>query len=316
MKRTNNDLVVGGVIFISLFILIAGVLWLKQVSVARKMVKYTVLFPNIGTLQKGDPVTVNGVKRGSVARIYLHESQVAVEMNLDKAVKFTDSSTVAVQNIGLMGERMVGILLSDKGKPHVPDTKHNISYIQGHFDSGIAEAVGLLGEALTEVLALIDTVEDIIEQTVGDTDFIDFFNSFVNRIDTIVYLVERLVKENERDITVAIDNVRTLSTDLKNLLQDNRARVDHILANGSELTDAALTIAARIDSIAATVNGIISDLEAGKGSVGVLLEDETFITELKESMAGLDSLVNDISDNGLKLRVKLFGNRQYFKKKD
>jgi len=316
VKRTNNDLVVGGVIFISLFILIAGVLWLKQVSVARKMVKYTVLFPNIGTLQKGDPVTVNGVKRGSVARIYLHESQVAVEMNLDKAVKFTDSSTVAVQNIGLMGERMVGILLSDKGKPHVPDTKHNISYIQGHFDSGIAEAVGLLGEALTEVLALIDTVEDIIEQTVGDTDFIDFFNSFVNRIDTIVYLVERLVKENERDITVAIDNVRTLSTDLKNLLQDNRARVDHILANGSELTDAALTIAARIDSIAATVNGIISDLEAGKGSVGVLLEDETFITELKESMAGLDSLVNDISDNGLKLRVKLFGNRQYFKKKD
>jgi phospholipid/cholesterol/gamma-HCH transport system substrate-binding protein len=316
VKRTNNDLIVGGVIFISLFILIAGGLGLKQMSVSRKMVAYTVLFSNVGTLQKGDPVTVNGVKRGSVSKLYLHKSQVAIEIKLDKEVVFTDSSKVAVQNIGLMGERMVGILLSDKGKPYVPDSKNKITYIRGYFDSGIAEAVGLLGEVLTEVLVLIDTVERIIEQTVGDTNFIDFFNTLVHRLDTTVYLVESLVKENEREINQAIDNVHLLSADLKNILTENRANVDNILSNGSDLSNAALTIAARIDSIAATVNAIVTDLEAGKGSAGALLEDETIIHELKESLVNLDSLVNDIYDNGLKLRIKLFGNRKFFEQKE
>jgi len=300
----------------SLFVLIAGVLWLKEVNVSRKMVKYTVLFSNIGTLQMGDPVTVNGVKRGSVSKIYLHKALVAIEMKLDQSIIFTDSSTVTVQNIGLMGERMVGIHLSEKGKPHVPDTKNQITFINGYFDSGIAEAMGLLGNVLTEVLALVDTVEEIIEQTVGDSDFVVFFKNIVHRLDTIVYLVDRLVEENEREINEAIDNVHTLTVDLKSMLRENRANVDNILANGSELSNSALTIAGRIDSIAKSVNTIVTDLEAGKGSIGVLLEDETIIQELKRSVVDLDSLVKDVNDNGLKLRVKFFGNRKYFKQRD
>lgn len=175
MKKSNNDLIVGGVIFISLFILISGVLWLKETSISRKSVQYTFLFPNIGSLQKGDPVMVNGVKCGLVSKIYLFKSKVAVEIKLDKNVTFTDSSTIAVQNIGLMGERMVGILLSEKGKIHTPDKKDKINYINGSFDSGIAEAMGMLGGVLGEVLELVDTVQEIVHKTVGDTHFVDFF---------------------------------------------------------------------------------------------------------------------------------------------
>lgn len=315
MRKSNYELIVGGVIFLSLFILIAGVLWLKEVSVARKMVKYTVLFPNIGNLQKGDPVTVNGVKRGVVAKIYLHKAQVAAVLKLDREVVFTDSSTVTVQNVGLMGERMVGIQLSLKGKPYKPDTKDNVTYIKGYFDSGIAEAMGMLGNVLSEVLALVDTVEEIIQQTVGDSQFIDFFHTIVNRLDTIVMLVDNLVEENQYEINAAIDNVHIITADLKNMLATNQANIDNIFANGSQLSASALTIAARVDSIVTSLNSIIHDIEAGQGSIGVLVEDETIIRDLQKSLVSLDSLVNDINDNGLKLRVKFFGNRKYFKKK-
>jgi phospholipid/cholesterol/gamma-HCH transport system substrate-binding protein len=316
VKRTNNDLIVGVVILTSLFILIAGVLWLKEVSVSQKMVTYTVLFPNIGTLQMGDPVTVNGVKRGSVGKIYLHDAKVAVVINLDKEVAFTDSCTVTIQNIGLMGERMVGIQLSEKGEKHVPDAKNRISFIEGRFDSGIAEAMGLLGSVLTEVLALVDTVEAIIDQTVGTDRFVDFFTTIVSRVDTVLYLVDKLVTDNRQEIDQAIGNVHTITADLKNLLATNRASIDTIIGNGAQLTGAALTIASRIDSVVVAVKAIVSDLEAGKGSVGVLLEDETVIRDLRKSLLGLDSLVNEISDDGLKLRVKVFGNKAYFEKKE
>lgn len=315
MKKSNYELIVGGVIFISLFILISGVLWLKEVSISRKMVNYTVLFPNIGTLQEGDPVTVNGVKKGIVSKIGFHKSQVSVVLKLDKDVVFTDSSTVTVQNIGLMGERQVGIHLSEKGTPYKPNTKNKATYINGYFDSGIAEAMGMLGDVLNEVLALVDTVEQIIDKTVGNAEFVDFFQTIVHRIDTIIYLVDNLVEENKNEINAALDNVHDMTADLKNLVETNKSNMDNILDNGAQLTSYALLIADRIDSIVVSVNRIVSDIEAGEGSMGMLVEDETIIKDLQKSLVSLDSLVTDVNENGLKLRVKFFGNRKYFKKK-
>lgn len=315
MKKSNYELIVGGVIFISLFILISGVLWLKEVSVARKMVKYTVLFPNIGTLQEGDPLTVNGVKKGIVSKIGFYKSQVSVVLKIDSDVVFTDSSKVTVQNIGLMGERQVGILLSEKGTPYKPDTKNNVTYIIGYFDSGIAEVMGMLGDVLNEVLALVDTVEQIIDKTVGNDEFVNFFQTIVHRIDTIVYLVDNLVEENAYEINAALDNIHTMTADLKNLVETNKSNMNNILVNGAQLTSSALVIADRIDSIVVSVNRIVSDIEAGKGSIGMLVEDEAVIQDLQKSLIALDSLVTDVNENGLKLRVKFFGNRKYFKKK-
>lgn len=313
MKKSNYDLIVGGVIFISLFILISGVLWLKEASIARKMVEYTVLFPNIGVLQEGDPVSVNGVKKGLVSKIGFHESQVAVIIKLEKDVKFTDSSTVTVQNIGLMGERQVGIQLSEKGAQYSPNTKDRVTYIQGYFDSGIAEAMGMLGGVLDEVLTLVDTVKKIVYQTVGNEEFIIFFQTIVHRLDTIVYLVDNLVEENQGEINATLDNVHAMTADLKNLVETNRGNMDNIIDNGAQLTSSALVIADRIDSIVVSVNRIVSDIEAGRGSIGMLIEDEAIIKDLKESLVSLDSLVTDVNENGLKLRVKFFGNRKYFK---
>jgi len=312
VKRSNYELIVGGVIILSLFILITGVLWLKEVSVSRKMVLYTALFPNIGILQVGDPVTANGLKRGIVTKTYFHGPMVAVQFKLDRDVAFTDSSRITVQNIGLMGERQLGILLSSKGARCVPDTKGTVTYLQGYFDSGIAEAMGMLGGVLNDVLVLIDTVKQIVYQTVGNQEFVVFFKTVVTRLDTIVSIADRLVTDNKTELYATVDNLHTMTTDLKNLVAANRDNLNAIIENGTQLTTSALTIAGRIDSITATVNTIVSDLESGKGTVGVLLEDETMIKDLKASLGSLDSLVTDVNDNGLKLRVKLFGNKKYF----
>ena len=66
MKKSNMDIIVGGSILLAIFILVFGVLWLKESLVAKQMESYTILFPNVGTLQLGDPVMTNGVTKGRV----------------------------------------------------------------------------------------------------------------------------------------------------------------------------------------------------------------------------------------------------------
>lgn len=314
MKKNNNDFFVGGAIIISLFILIAGVLWLKEVRISQKMVKYTVLFPNIGSLQKGDPVTVNGVKQGVVAKISLYKAKVAVVIKLDKNIIFTDQSKVTIQNIGLMGERMVGIQLAEKGDPYIPDSKDNVHYIEGYFDSGIAEAMGMLGGVLSEVLILVDTVQGIVDNTVGDDQFITFFNRIFKRLDTIVTLANNLIQDNEKEIHLAVNNLHNITVDLKSLVKTNKKSVNTIIDNGTLLTSEALTIADRIDSITISLNRVISDIDSGKGSIGLLVKDQSLVTDFKTTINDLDSLVKDVKNDALKLRarVKIFGNKKYF----
>ena len=305
MKKSNMDLVVGGSILLALFILIGSVLWLKEADVTREMVEYTVLFPNIGTLQLGDPVMVNGVKRGIASRVRLRKARVAVTMKLDKHIRLTDSSTITVQNIGLLGERMIGIQLSEAGTPYPPSTRKDTTFIDGYFDSGIAEAMGMLGTVLSDVEALVANVEQIVNSTVGDSEFVRLFKRIALRLDTASSVAGSLVSENRHKIDRTLANIHELSEEIREVVEVNRPGVDAVVANGAELTERAVGIVEEIDSVTGSIKRIVGSIEEGEGSIGMLVEDEDFYRDLKQSVADLDTLVREVKDDGLKLRVKL-----------
>jgi len=306
VNKNQYEIIVGASILAALLILIGGVLWLKEVNVTRKAVNYSVLFPNIGTLQKGDPVTANGVKVGAVSSIEFHQAQVAVGIEIDQSVSLTDSARIIVQNIGLMGERMVGIQLSPKGTPIAPNESDSPKhYIQGYFDSGIAEAMGMLGAVLVEVEDLIVNVNEVFAQTVGDTDFVNFFNVVQSRIDTITEDVSALIDNNASSLQKTVRDASAVAQQLRMVLQQNKTRIDTIFASGQSVAVKTEKIVTEVDSISQSVQQIVSSIERGEGSLGLLLEDEEFYREMKQTVGRIDSLVDDVSERGLKLRIRL-----------
>ena len=299
------ELIVGGTILIAAIILIAGVLWLKGAMVTGKMVEYSVLFPNVGTLQLGDPVMVNGVKKGNVSNVYLYGPKVAVDIKLDKDVPLTDSSRITVQNIGLMGERMVGVQLSGKGTLCQPNGKgkNGIRYINGYFDTGIAEAMGMVGTVLGDVRVLVRNVSLIVDSTVGDTVFFKKFRRIVLRLDTVTSMAENLIGNNRPSINRSIANIETMTSDVNALLDTNKPRVNTILANGAELSSRGVTVAGKIDTLSRTIQTMITRINNGEGSIGLLLKDEQFYHDLKKSIGDLDTLLSEVNRKGLKLNI-------------
>jgi phospholipid/cholesterol/gamma-HCH transport system substrate-binding protein len=305
VKKTNMEFTVGGFILIALFILIAGVMWLKSATLTRSMVEYSVLFPNIGSLQQGDPVQVNGVRKGVVGTIALTGSRVTVVIKVDKDVKITDSSTITVQNIGLMGERTVGIQLSDKGHVIHPSSGGKITYINGYFDSGIAEAMGMIGSVLGDARVLLANVSSVIDSTVGDSSFLAAFRNIVGRIDTVSKLAQGLVRDNKGKVDQSLSNVKAITADIKDLLDSNRAQIGQIVSNGTTLSSRAVAIVGTIDTITVSLQTMVKKIERGEGSLGALVSDDLFYKDLKKAVADLDALVADVRQDGLKLRLKL-----------
>jgi phospholipid/cholesterol/gamma-HCH transport system substrate-binding protein len=313
VKKTNMEFMVGGFILIALFIVIAGVLWLKSSTLTRSMAEYTVMFPNIGMLSEGDPVMVNGVRKGMVGKINLVGARVAVVMRLDRAVPLTDSSTITVENIGLMGERILGVQLSERGKRVAPSKKGAITYINGTYDSGLAEAVGMVGAVMNDVRALIAHVAAIVDSTVGDAAFYRTFRQIVNRLDTVTVLAQSLIANNRPKIDRSVNNITTVTNGIKELLDSNKAQLNTIVSNGTQLSSRAVAIAGKVDSLTTSLQSIVTKVQQGQGSIGLLMSDEQFYRDLKKSIADLDSLVTQVQSDGLKLRLK-FGFKKEKKK--
>jgi phospholipid/cholesterol/gamma-HCH transport system substrate-binding protein len=292
--------------------LVGGIMWLKAFSFTKRMVNYTAVFSNIGGLQSGDPVTVNGLRRGTVASIELHGALVAVHFRLDQEVPFTDSSTIAVKNIGLMGERKIEISLSDKGTRFQPNEGRQVrQYIGGSFDSGIAEALGMLGDFMTDASALIDDVSLLLATTLGSPDFKDFYDRTVIRLDTIVEVVDRLLQNNDDKVDQIVSGLRSTTRNLDLIVAQNRSGIGNIVSNTDTLTAKAADLMFDLDSLLIDLKSITAKIDTGSGAVGQLINDSTTMEDLMATVAKLDTLLNEVRDDGLRLRVRLgFGDRK------
>jgi phospholipid/cholesterol/gamma-HCH transport system substrate-binding protein len=311
VKKTDMDLLVGASILVAIIILITGVLWLKEISVSRKMADYAVVFPNVGTLQVGDPVMVNGVSKGTVKSIYLRKREVAVILEIDKNVRLTDSCKIMIQNIGLMGERGVGLHYSQSGATVPPITGSDTLFMHGTFDTGIAEAMGMLGSVLGEVQSLVENLSVVVEQTVGDTSFFSLFKTISGRLDTISSVVQRIAVDNKAPLEQSVRNLQKLSEEARALLDRNSPEIDTIVLNGKEITSRAIDIANNIDSLTVTVQSIVGRVQDEETTAGKLLSDKDLYNDLKQTVADLDTLVKNVREDALKLRIKIgFGSKR------
>ncbi len=311
MKKGNVDLIVGASILFSLITLITGVLWLKEVSVSRKLVSYAVLFPNVGTLQPGDPVMVNGITKGSVKNLDIRNNMVMAVFDLDRTISLTDSCLVTVQNIGLMGERGVGITLNSTGTAVPPVRGKDTTYLKGNFDTGIAEAMGMIGTVLSEVRVLAGNVSRIIDQTIGDPSFSQTFTILLSRLDTITSAGQSIIVDNGPELDSIVKQVRYLTTELNAIVENSKTQINNIINNGDTLLENAVTISNGADTLIRSVKQMIDKIDNGEGTVSMLIKDKQFYTDLKKSVANLDTLINDVQDNALKLRVKIgFGKQK------
>ena len=306
MRKRRSDLLVGVVILVAFVMLIGGIMWLKSFSFTQKMVSYTAVFSNIGGLQVGDPVSANGLKKGTVSSIELYGSLVAVRFKLDKTVPFTDSAVVTVKNIGLMGERKIEISLSDKGTLYIPDEKDNVSqYIKGNFDSGIAEAFGMIGDFMVDASGLVDSVSTLLAATLGSREFREFYYRTVIRLDTILDVVDRVLENNDDKVDYIVNSLQKTVKNIDVIITENKKGVKSIVTNTDSLTYRASDLMIELDTLLTDLRGISRKIERGKGTVGQLVNDSATINEVMKTLSKLDTLINEVEDYGLKLRIKL-----------
>ena len=123
-------------------------------------------------------------------------------------------------------------------------------------------------------------------------------SSTISNINDLSSNMNRIVETNEKTLNKTLNNLGDVSSNLSRLTDSLNQMPLNATVKNFESTSAKLKI-------------IISRLESGEGSMGMILNDKTLYDNLINSSAALDVLLTDLKENPKRyVHFSIFGKKQ------
>lgn len=298
-------LVILGIVF-----LIYGINYLKGINLLDSNNTYYTEFDYNG-LTEASPVTIKGNTIGKIKNIKydVNSGKTRVAFTVDKEITFSKNSKARLYETGLMGGNALAIILANDGETAqdgdllasevetglVKSLTGNFSDLSSGFDTTLKSADSLL-------IGLSDLVED--ESDNGLKSAIAELNETLKSFKKLSNSFDDLVTKNEEGLTSVISNFDSISQDLASLSSDlKKAELSKTIND--------------LDETLVSVNTLLTNLENGEGSLGLLLKDDKLYNNLEVATFQLKELLQDFKLNPSRyVKVSVFGgkNKEEFTK--
>ena len=292
---------VGLVVILALIILIFGIFFLNEKDPRETFNTYYLRFTQVSTLVLDDPVKVNGVKLGKVESIELAGHRVVVKIRLRTDVKIPKDSEIRVQNIGIMGERQIGMILGDEETYFAPgDT------INGQFDAGIAEALGLAGEVCDSTKVLLESVKAALNGTIANPDFQERFRTLLTKAENLEDRLMTMVNTTDPQLKKSLNSLNEVMAKVDALVDGVKPPIDNLFANVDKTIGHADALVSLLEGVTKHLDDLIAKVQSKDNTVGILLSDRKLHDDLVKTVHSADSLFRVILHDGLDVNVDIF----------
>jgi phospholipid/cholesterol/gamma-HCH transport system substrate-binding protein len=298
-QRDLTTLRVGAAVIIGILVLVFGVLWGQDLLREGTTYRMTVLFESGFGLSTGDPVLVAGVKKGQVTGIALTpDNRVAVEMRLHESVHLDTASLFSIESEGLIGSRFINVTARQGGRR-------------------IAESdtlVGINGASLNDIFRnmqlLMIRVGDLtasMQAVITDQEVRDRIGATFENFNRTIDLLNQVVVDNQGLVSESLSNLSEMVANVNSVLDANREPLRGALTSVGEAGTAFQQVAARVDSLADTLQDVTGRIAASRGSLWRMAESDTLYLQLNRTLASLDSFITDLRENPKKyFTIRIF----------
>jgi phospholipid/cholesterol/gamma-HCH transport system substrate-binding protein len=320
--KRSNEFAVGLAVLAALALVIGGALWLSETDINQKQTMYTARFRTVGGLGVGGPVTLRGVKVGRVEAIRLVENEwVETVFSLDREVELPKKPAVISASASLFGEWTANIvpleplpadpnlrnalLESDKAGgeawpgatlPDIGQLTAQASRIAGD----VADVTQRIGQAFdsTALRNLQQSVKDLATISGRLVKFADAQTGRMERVSQNVTHTSDAFTGVARSFQQAVARLDSATSDnqLKDILDNSRHSSADIRVAASDLR-----------SVVAAADSLMTELQTGKGTLGMLARDSTLYHETTQTVIQLRQLLTEIQANPKKyLKISVF----------
>ncbi|MFV7234878.1 MULTISPECIES: MlaD family protein [Flavobacterium] len=289
----------------SILLFIWGYSFLKGRDLFTNYKTFYVEYESVEGLATSAPVTLNGLVIGKVNSITINENTgiLLVELQLKTDFPISKSSTASIYEPGFIGGKQIAINPNFNDKTLAVDGQK----LQGTTKLGLTDKVG-------DKLA---PLQEKLEKIMANTDkLLSGINNVLDKNG------QENLKVSLAELSKTIEQFHKATVSVNTLLDDNKAKIEGAVTNFNKISgdfskisdslskaDLGKTVK-NLNKTLARVDGIMSGLESGKGSMGKLLNDEAFYENIKATTRELELLLQDIRLSPTRyVNVSLFGKK-------
>ncbi|WP_422080671.1 MlaD family protein [Ulvibacterium sp.] len=294
-------IVIGGIL---LFVL--GFSYLKSTPLFDDNITLYAIYDNVGGLQPGTPVSINGYNVGTVNDIGFNDDsgRLLVTFSVKSDFGFSKNSSVELYDTGIIGGKGLQINPIFDGAPMVSkydtlptETRPGLTELA---QQKLTPLFKKFESAVTDADSVLMNVNDVLDERArGDLrDAIHGLSGLVRSLQSSAEVLNKLLQNNEGKLDSSLTNFKELTHNFSKLSDSlNNAGLGRTLAN--------------LESTMTSLNQVMSKINQGDGTLGKLMNNEELYNNLSNASRELDLLLQDFRLNPKRyVNVSVFGKKQ------
>lgn len=284
---------------IIIFLWIFG--WAKNISIRSTENLIKVSFKNVAGLEIGDPVTVNGFRKGYVNDMKVLPNEVIVEIAVDNDVSLKEDARFSISMLDLMGGKKVEIY------PGEASASLNLNEIHhGIFLSDIPAVMSLLGSVQDDLVTVLKDVKITLSSMnnyLTDESLSSDIKQSLKNLNTLTSEVNELIKQNRENFKQLTENAVTLTEKTNNLIKNNEQNLTDLLKNLNEVTN-------KSNKLLSDINKLTNETLSKQNNLGKLLYDEEMMRDIKATLRQVNELtsilIEQLKGKGINVDANIF----------
>jgi phospholipid/cholesterol/gamma-HCH transport system substrate-binding protein len=297
--KIANETKVGILAAFSIALLIIGYNFLKGNAIFSSETVLYAKYPRVDGLAVSKPVLINGFQIGRVDKLtLLPNGSIVATLKISGKYDIPKNSTARLESTDLLGSKAIVMDLGSGAFAQEGDT------LNANVQQNIMEAVQPVQQKAERIIGKMDSILTSVNSIMNPNFQKNVDKSFNSIAATLASLeatskkVDRLVGSESSKVEGILNNVEAISSNLK----ANNQKINAILTNINTVTDqvAAANFKQTIENAnraVADFQGVVTKINEGKGSLGLLVNDTKMYDNLNNASKNLDNLIIDLKEN-------------------
>ena len=307
----KKEVKIGGIVVIAVFLFIYGLNFLKGKNIFTARTHYYVVYKNVGGLTESNPVYFNGFVVGKVNKIFFAPDMkggIVVDFVLrENDLKIPKNSIARIFSDGLLGTKAIGLDFgtsteyAESGDTLLPNLENSLT-------AQMSEQLMPVKDKAENLIVRADSLMAVITKLFSP-GVNDNLRHSIENVNSITLNVNGMVAEQRKRLDAITANIESISKNLK----DNNENLTKIMANFKNISDsiAKANLAQTLNNANLAVKQtaeIMEKINSGKGSLGMLVNNDSLYKHLDNASRDLDRLLVDLKEHPKRyVHLSVFG---------
>ncbi|MGM0587941.1 MAG: MlaD family protein [Bacteroidota bacterium] len=296
MARFSNEVKVGLTVIGALLVAFFGFRFMRDVPLFRQSNEIYAKFIRVDGLNAGSQVLVNGVKIGSVKEVSLApDDSVRVHMTINMGNRIPKGSIAYLRPIDMLGSKAI-VIQRGQSTEVVPfggriDGRYVESMVETLKDKGED-----IGDDLTGTFKQLNTLLEQMNEVTGKGNQQEL-KAVLENVRSTSEQLNQLVEDKRGDIDKSVTTVNRILGEVDTLSSSSRPKVERILSQLDQTTQELQGVSVDLKSSMKRLDGILGQMESGEGTMGKLLQDSSLYNNVDSLSFELHKLTKKLNED-------------------